>query len=675
MDINNPDSTKYKSNKLNSTSTPINKSSDHKSAPIPKVSAQPKHTTVSSAGLKPGQVLKGEVVDIRYQEIKIQLDPEDQVITAKMDGSIELSINQSARFQVIEAQPDQLILKYLPEAAKPLQDTTIEKALSASGLPGTDRNQAIVQELLHHRMPIDKQTLQYLVRYSHKNRDATPATLVLMHKYHIPLTESNIQQFESYQKGEHPILQQLNTLTEDIFGLLKSRKAPGSPDPTAINQRLLSMFTMDTDQDLTQQTAKLASFLSKDEIDLFMKAVIISDNQISAADNHMNTLGLSHRMEQAYQDILSRQGKGNLTLMDLIRVLSERPNNNLTLSTTDPLSSEGSLPVQDINQNTSDKIAVSYRLESLNLPTLTFSSHTDGLKALLNHENFMNHPAYATLMDKIEFFGKDTLNLNSILNLQERESLSQTLGVTSGKLKDMILNDNLPVKDFLHIITENPEVFTKNVMQNLILLPEYQKILKEMLHHRWTLKPGQLSKQNMINNFYERLNDDIDVLRQMLQTEQHLSDNALSKSTTNIADKLSFMKDLNQVFTCFQMPVQLKDRDIHSELYVFTKKKALKDNDSLSVLLRLDMSNLGKTDIHITLSNTLIQANFYLENKETSTLIRSHLPEFISNIEKKGYRVKAEVKDAYDAFDFVDDFIEQNSQDNYISRYSFDIRT
>jgi hypothetical protein len=154
-----------------------------------------------------GQLVKGQIIDHRYNEVKIQLEPGKQIISAKLSGDIPLSIGQEAQFQVTEDSSDQLVLRYIPEEAAPA-DNAVSKALTESGLVMTQRNKAIVSELLNQRMPVDKQTLQLLIRLSVTNREASPLTLVLMYKNKIPMTPANIRQFEAYQAGTNQLLEQ-----------------------------------------------------------------------------------------------------------------------------------------------------------------------------------------------------------------------------------------------------------------------------------------------------------------------------------------------------------------------------------------------------------------------------------------------------------------------------------
>jgi flagellar hook-length control protein FliK len=174
------------------------------------------------------------------------------------------------------------------------------------------------------------------------------------------------------------------------------------------------------------------------------------------------------------------------------------------------------------------------------------------------------------------------------------------------------------------------------------------------------------------------MREDLDKLSALVKSGSE-SDQILrfQEPVKNLQDNLQFMKDLNQVFTFLPLPVRLKDREAHADLYVFTRKKALNDKrENLSVLLHLDMENLGSLNVHIQMNpNNKIQADFYLEDSEAGRLIKENLPSLTAGLQKKGYSIQAEVKASYKKPDFSRDFIEQSMPDHDIRRYTFDIRT
>ncbi len=172
--------------------------------------------------LKEGQRVKGQVLDLRYNEVRIRLQPSGQTITAKLTGDVPLAIGDEANFEVSESSSGQIVLKYIPASGSASSmeqaalDAAVLKALTASGISLTERNKEITAELLLHRMPVDKQTLQTLIKAAVMNKEASPADLVLLHKNNIPLTSANIKLLQAYQSGSGQLLTDLKSLIQSI---------------------------------------------------------------------------------------------------------------------------------------------------------------------------------------------------------------------------------------------------------------------------------------------------------------------------------------------------------------------------------------------------------------------------------------------------------------------------
>ena len=65
-------------------------------------------------------------------------------------------------------------------------------------------------------------------------------------------------------------------------------------------------------------------------------------------------------------------------------------------------------------------------------------------------------------------------------------------------------------------------------------------------------------------------------------------------TTSDLQQNLAFMKMLNEQFAYMQLPLKLSQQNAHGDLYVMTRKNALKKSkDNLKVLLHLEMDSLG----------------------------------------------------------------------------------
>ncbi|NLP16710.1 MAG: flagellar hook-length control protein FliK [Clostridiales bacterium] len=249
-------------------------------------------------------VIRGEIIDLRFQEVKIRLEPSNQVITARLSGEVSLSIGQIAEFIVSDEIDGLITLKYISSGNTQLNDI-LYKALYASGLTPSDRNLSIVQELLNYQMPVDKNTILNLIKLTSTYPDVNLTTLVLMYKNKLPINISNIAQFEAYQKGMHQVLSQLKQLTDNIGDALISHVQDSTisdtnidPDTINVNQELITKMEFqntdierinDFDNELLHTYKELMTLLTQDEDtqrpitpDMVLKDIlpVLSDEEI-----------------------------------------------------------------------------------------------------------------------------------------------------------------------------------------------------------------------------------------------------------------------------------------------------------------------------------------------------------------------------------------------------------
>jgi hypothetical protein len=249
-------------------------------------------------------VIRGEIIDLRFQEVKIRLEPSNQVITARLSGEVSLSIGQIAEFIVSDEIDGLITLKYISSGNTQLNDI-LYKALYASGLTPSDRNLSIVQELLNYQMPVDKNTILNLIKLTSTYPDVNLTTLVLMYKNKLPINISNIAQFEAYQKGMHKVLSQLKQLTDNIGDALISHVQDSTisdtnidPDTINVNQELITKMEFqntdierinDFDNELLHTYKELMTLLTQDEDtqrpitpDMVLKDIlpVLSDEEI-----------------------------------------------------------------------------------------------------------------------------------------------------------------------------------------------------------------------------------------------------------------------------------------------------------------------------------------------------------------------------------------------------------
>ena len=165
--------------------------------------------------LTKGQVVKGEVTDLRSNEVTIRLD-DGKTLHAKLSTAMELSIGQQAEFFVQETNDVLITLKLLSDGDTSFTESAIDKALEASGLPKSQHGAEIVRSLLNAGLPASKEMIQKMMQYSASNKDVELSTLTALMKHNLPVTKENATQLQAYRNFEHRLLGQATTLTSAL---------------------------------------------------------------------------------------------------------------------------------------------------------------------------------------------------------------------------------------------------------------------------------------------------------------------------------------------------------------------------------------------------------------------------------------------------------------------------
>ena len=603
--------------------------------------------------LKEGQVVKGQILDHRYNEVRIQIEPGKQIINANLSGDIPLTIGQNARFTVAEDSSDRLVLKYLPENTS-ASESAVEKALTASGLPMSDRNREIVNELLNHTLPVDKHTLQTLIRLSNRNMGASPLTLVLMMKNNIPMTSSNIQQFEAYQKGSGQLLKDIQAITKDLTQLLLTQ------DEAVPEHTSLGLGRATATDEFNMQTNKIPSpaiTINKQLMDLIISGSNTSDRSAIPLNEVFRSEDL-----QRLLDTLTQKAKEQ-------PIMAENMEPDSIFHRLDQLK-EGTLSLGEAR-----KLVASFYPEA-EQPLLLNQAVTQKTFTALQ-----NPPFPDIILSFIEQYSKTVDHSGDITTQMpgnELAAFKELLLETPflSPIAEQIDRTAVSAPEVFRLIHEHLTGADDKTILTLLSSPPYQRLLKQAFHDRWTITPEKLSKQAAVKELYDHLLEDMDKINTILQQDKpQVTEESLREPVKNLQENLRFMSDLNEMFTYLQLPVQLQKQDIHSELYVYTRKKALQTGKNLSVLLHLEMSNLGSMNIQIQMDHNVIHTKFYMEEETAKELVSENISFLSEALTKKGYHLQYEVNTSYEKPDFSKDFIEGGISEGEAKRYTFDIRT
>ena len=206
----------------------------------------------------------------------------------------------------------------------------------------------------------------------------------------------------------------------------------------------------------------------------------------------------------------------------------------------------------------------------------------------------------------------------------------------------------------------------------------FQKLITEQLKEQWTLRPEEVAQSEKVEELYRRMNRQLKGLQLALDTGGQ-GESAAFKAVTNLSQNLDFMNQINQMYSYIQLPLQLKGSDAHGDLYVYTNKRSLAENDGkVSALLHLDMEHLGALDVYVTLESGKVATKFTVADDATLDFLEAHMDILTQRLKKRGYdcsvsMTTAEKKEPSAAGGLAP--LLQQTGGGLVTRYAFDVRT
>lgn len=310
--------------------------------------------------LTKGQVIKGEVTDLRSNEVTIRLE-DGKTLHAKLSSAMELSIGQEAEFFVQESNDVLITLKLLSDSDTSFAEVAIDKALETFGFPKSQHNAEIVRALLTAGLPASKELIQKMMQYSASNKDVELSTLTALLKNNLPVTKENATQLQAYRNFEHRLLGQATTLTSALSDALSYGEVSAS-----FTEGLLAGFFRDsTESSAATEATQPASVVSSAVTDVTSASV----GQVSE--------------NVATPDVPTESALSDATVSPNSSApeLSSVPNAAISVSSEATARSEEFLPLKQLLPDTSLQ-AVGKALDSLpsDLPQLPFlkEGYTNG---------------------------------------------------------------------------------------------------------------------------------------------------------------------------------------------------------------------------------------------------------------------------------------------------------
>lgn len=714
-------------------------------------------TTTRVRSLYVGQILKGEVSDLRNREIVLTLE-NNTTVSAHLEEGSWLAIGEISAFKVLSANQDQITLEALPRSDMALANSTVQKALEEAGLPNTEKNQQIVLELMKNQLPIHKQSILQMLQTSFQNQEISIPTLVLMTKHQIPITTQNAEQFEHYQNNTHFLSTGLENLAKDLSSMVHDlatnlsenseyveiSKTVDTPVDSLLQQSFPNSPQNQVLQQLFQHTNMTAPVISNNTMQTTVARILSTflNEESFTVDTSYNNFNIDNNSQSVSPDTLlpninmdtEKSVTPDATIFD--KAVSDTPLSDTTTAQNSLGSEEPTLPDQtidflketertelisilenfdlpddlrnDIQDGTAslrqvvqqlekdyevaltlDRETLSQELPENEIPEeITAGANLSKEEGIMLRTSLFDSPVVKDLETKLQSIQTQTRELGSRLSLEERITLKEYVKdfPMDDSVKEQISNGTLKTEDFLRII-KNVLPFTETETAAPLLSSRiFSSMMEDTILDRLFLTPREIFSQGGVNTYYQKLSRQLEELDSLFEKNMHSRQsniqqmiNTLSTQPkdqiTQLKDNLDFMKLLNHFFSYIQLPTKLQEKFTRADLYVYTRKKNLKQQQNpIRVLLHLDMDNLGALDVQVSLKNRDVTSIFHTGNDKVGKLISTNFSLLEEALGSLGYTSTNQIAKLEKKVDIVNDFIAPESARHAISRYSFDLR-
>lgn len=578
--------------------------------------------------LQKGQIFEGTVNSIKGNQVTLGLSS-GQNISARLDGSISLTVGESVFFQV--KSNDENVIQIKPVSIGSMNNPTLLNALDAAKMAVTEESLNMVNTMMKEHMPIDAKSIGDMARAVASMPNADVSTIVTMTKHNLPLTQEMVHQFENYKNNEGQLLKEVGELGKNIALVLSSDEVP-TKEAFNFQKELISISFGQATEDVVKNTQ--AEGLGKLTTNQAPTIKVPNMNLPLAAPTQADSL---MEMAQARDTAFSED-----VTQAIESVFSEE-----TAEDGTPILNPSGASVMELLSDTAEEQTI---LVSYDPQEYAFESIGKGLTPKENGElSYVLSQKTSFAYQHPEFF-------------DENGALKPETNV-----KDL-------VKQVVEYFSSNPA--ESSVAKELFSREGYGKLLGHLLAQNITIAPEELKEPHRLDDLYKKMDE---TMTKIAESASHLTakaNNPIVAAASTVHENLEFISQVNDLYTYVQIPLQLSGGHATGDLYVFRNKKQQKgDEDELSAFLHFDLEHLGSTDISVRMKNKNVNTKFFLEDDASYELVMNNIHILKENLDNLGYTCEIQCENDANPVNFVSDFLERDVKTpENISRYSFDVR-
>lgn len=630
------------------------------------MSAQGTQKLVSSMQeLEPGSTFEGTVNSVKNGKVVLALG-NGQTITARLDGKVSIQPGESMFFQVRSNDGTTIALRPYVQAGN-INNPILLNALTAAGVPATERNITMVDSMMKEQMSISRQSILDMGRVVGSNPNVNVNTAVLMTKIGLPVSAEMASQFENYMVDQHAIVDEMD-LAMNQLGRLLGDADSGEEQSFELYGKVLDILNGEG-----ETPAQTTDGLQQNDTGTMVNAGenIETEAAVQQSKDGAAAEGVQKQVQQQNtKDLISMGAAGQEQSAGVAEnaenIAGEQTAGNAAQSM------QTGIDAADVLKNTQADTAADFK---------NVQGQTDTLEQILD-QNGLDH--LKRLLQNIPTLTGNT----DLFEVQEEEDVfvDTMSGDDAGKKAfelaqaepEVTLKQSMTAEDFLNTLRDalkQNQEYGFAGMTKLFGSKEFAAILKNRAEKQWLLEPEQLREASKVSDLYERLDHQMKQMENVMKAAG-VTQNSFVQTAADIRSNVEFMNQINQVYTYVQLPLKLSGQNASGDLYVYTNKKNLNDPEAeLTAFLHLDLDNLGSTDVSIRMKDKNVKTNFYIADDASYDLIEKHLPVLEKRLAQKGYRCSITMSKEEKKVEFVEDFLQRDMpQAGTLHRYSFDVR-
>lgn len=630
------------------------------------MSAQGTQKLVSSMQeLEPGSTFEGTVNSVKNGKVVLALG-NGQTITARLDGKVSIQPGESMFFQVRSNDGTTIALRPYVQAGN-INNPILLNALTAAGVPATERNITMVDSMMKEQMSISRQSILDMGRVVGSNPNVNVNTAVLMTKIGLPVSAEMASQFENYMVDQHAIVDEMD-LAMNQLGRLLGDADLGEEQSFELYGKVLDILNGEG-----ETSAQTTDGLQQNDTGTMVNAGenIETEAAVQQSKDGAAAEGVQKQVQQQNtKDLISMGAAGQEQSAGVAEntenIVGEQTAGNAAQSM------QTGIDAADVLKNTQADTAADFK---------NVQGQTDTLEQILD-QNGLDH--LKRLLQNIPTLTGNT----DLFEVQEEEDVfvDTMSGDDAGKKAfelaqaepEVTLKQSMTAEDFLNTLRDalkQNQEYGFAGMTRLFGSREFAAILKNRAEKQWLLEPEQLKEASKVSDLYERLDHQMKQMENVMKAAG-VTQNSFVQTAADIRSNIEFMNQINQVYTYVQLPLKLSGQNASGDLYVYTNKKNLNDPEAeLTAFLHLDLENLGSTDVSIRMKDKNVKTNFYIADDASYDLIEKHLPVLEKRLAQKGYRCSITMSKEEKKVEFVEDFLQRDMpQAGTLHRYSFDVR-